>query len=87
MINVVGKTTEDYSRERLKKAVRRAVTANRTPLGDAETLAHQVMEKIERWLSDKTEITGRELRLQTAEALANYDTDAAYLYENEKRLF
>jgi transcriptional regulator NrdR family protein len=86
MTSVVGKTTEDYNRERLARAVKRAATANRTPVGDAENFVRHVVERVERWLANKTEITGHELRLQTAAALTDYDADAAYFYENEKRI-
>lgn len=78
---------KNYDAERLRAAVSRAAQANRVPAGDAEHLAQTVIAKLENWLNDKTEITSRELRLQTAAALANYDEDTAYLYENQNRLF
>jgi hypothetical protein len=87
MTSVVGKTTEDYDRARLSHAVQRATQANRTPVGDAQNFASRVVEQVERWLGDKTEITGRELRAQTAAALADYDADAADYYLTEKMLF
>jgi len=87
MVNVVGKTIEDYDSERLLSAVERAIATDRVPIGDAKTLSNRVIKQIERWLTDKTEVTSQELRLQTAAVLDDYDADAAYLYENEKRLF
>jgi transcriptional regulator NrdR family protein len=87
MTSVIGKTTESYNRERLSKSVKCAITANRTPVGDAENFVSRVIEQIERWLVDKTEVTGRELRFQTAAALADYDADAADYYLTEKMLF
>jgi hypothetical protein len=87
MVNVIGKTAENYSRERLSQAVQRAAAANQTPIGVAENSARRVVERIEHWLTDKTEITGRELRLQTAAVLADYDPDAADFYLTEKMLF
>ncbi|MDR1969735.1 MAG: hypothetical protein LBQ11_00075 [Candidatus Nomurabacteria bacterium] len=87
MISVVGKVVEDYNRERLSAAIRRAVTTNRMPVGDAENCASRVIERIEGWLADKTEITGRELRLQSATVLSDYDSDAADYYLTEKMLF
>jgi len=87
MTNVIGKVATDYDRERLGTAVERAAMANRMRPGDAANFARRVVDRIDCWLADKTEITGQELRLQTASALATYDPDTAYLYENEKRLF
>jgi transcriptional regulator NrdR family protein len=87
MIDVVGKTTENYDSKRLNKAVKHAAAANRTPHGDAENFASRVVERVEQWLADKTEITSRELRLQTAAILADYNFDAAEYYLNEKMLF
>jgi hypothetical protein len=88
MTSVIGKTTIDnYDSERLTQAVRCATTANRTPVGEADDFARHVVKRIERWLGDKAEITGRELRLQTAAVLADYDPDAADYYLTEKMLF
>jgi hypothetical protein len=88
MINVVGKTTIDnYDGERLTQSVKRATTANRTPIGEAEDSARRVIARIEHWLTDKTEVTSRELRLQTAAVLADYNPDAADYYLTEKMLF
>jgi hypothetical protein len=88
MTSVVGKTTiNNYDSERLAQAVHRATTANRTPIGEADDFARHVVKRVEQWLSNKTEITGRELRLQTATVLADYDPDAADYYLTEKMLF
>jgi len=78
---------EDYNRERLARAVKHAAAANQVRLGDAENLAQRVVGRVEKWLNDKSEITGRELRLQTATALADYDAEAADYYLTEKMLF
>ena len=88
MTKVLNKTiAKAYDQERLSEAVTRAARANRMPAGDAENLAAEVVTKVASWLRNKPEITSRELRLATANALANYDNDAAYLYENENKLF
>ncbi|MCL2037409.1 hypothetical protein FWG95_00120 [Candidatus Saccharibacteria bacterium] len=81
------KTTVNYDKERLGQAVQKAARSNCILAGDAENLAQRVVAKIDRWLTDKPEVTARELRLQTAAAMGDYDLEAAYLYENEKRLF
>ena len=78
---------EDYSSDRLASAVKNSVIANRSRVGQAEDFAARVVHRVESWLGDKTEFTAHELRLQTAVALADYDPDAAYFYENEKRMF
>ena len=87
MASVIGNKTEDFDRERLIGNVKRAVVANRTPIGDAENCVQRVIERVERWLADKTEVTSHELRLQTATALECYDTDAADYYLIEGKLF
>jgi transcriptional regulator NrdR family protein len=87
MISVVNKTTSDYNRQRLGRAIKESLTANLTPVGVAENFAHHVVEKVEAWLQDKTEITAHELRLQAVEALANYDPETAGFYLTEKKLF
>ena len=87
MVKVVGQGNDNFDSERLEHAVQRAVMSNQSPSGQAEDFASLVVAKINHWLSDKTEVTSRELRLQTAAALADYDPETAYLYENEKSLF
>lgn len=81
------KSTTNYDKTRLNAAVAEIARSNRIRPGDADNLAARVMSKVESWLSDKNEITSYELRLQTALALADFDADAAYLYENENKLF
>ena len=78
---------QDFDRARLEAAVKNAVMANQGPVGIAEDFASRVVRKVESWLEDKTELTAHELRLQTSAAMEEYDPDAAYFYENEKRMF
>ncbi|MCL2280475.1 hypothetical protein FWC31_01145 [Candidatus Saccharibacteria bacterium] len=87
MASVIGKTMKDFDREQLVDAVKGAVVANRMPIGDAENCVQRVIEQVEHWLSDKTEVTSHELRLQAAAALSDYDADAADYYLVEKKLF
>jgi len=87
MTHVVGKDYTEYDSERLKESIQQIAVANCTPIGTAENFALNVVQKIKQWIDDKAEITPTELRLQTAEALAKYDPDAAYLYENENNFF
>ena len=81
------KSIKNFDENRLAKAVERIAKMNRVPAGDAENISRNVIAKLESWLGDKPEITARELRVATAHVLANYDADAAYLYENENKLF
>lgn len=79
--------TRTYDADRLEKAVARAARANHVPVGDADHLAKKVAATLEAWISHKPEITAKELRLATANALATFDPGTAYLYENENKLF
>ncbi len=87
MVKVIGKGSKDFDSDRLARAVQRAALANNEPAGQAEDFSKRVIDKINAWLNDKTEITRQELRMQTVAALAHYDPETAYLYENEKRMF
>jgi hypothetical protein len=87
MTHIIGKENIEYDRTRLVKSVQKTAVANLTPIGQAEDFAHRVVEKVEKWLNEKTEITAAELRLQTANAMVEYDSETAYLYENENKLF
>jgi hypothetical protein len=88
MTKILGqKSTIGYDQNRLSRSVQRAARSNRVLAGDAENLAARVVAKIDCWLADKPEVTARELRLQTAAAMGDYDTEAAYFYENENVLF
>ncbi len=88
MTQVLAKnSTKNYSQYRLSKAVERVAQANRVPVGDAQNLAQNVIRRVKNWLDDKSEVTAKELRLATVNALANYDEGTAYFYENENKLF
>lgn len=88
MVKVLSEEySEEYSRDRHRAAVARTARANGTHPGDAENFAHNVVDKVESWLRDKEEITASELRAVTANVMAEYDEDTAYLYGSENRLF
>ncbi|MDR0957201.1 MAG: hypothetical protein LBM09_01325 [Candidatus Nomurabacteria bacterium] len=86
MAYVVG-SDKDFDKTRLAKAVHRSAVANSMPTGQAENFARYVVERVEKWIQDKAEITASELRLQTVATMAEYDSDVAYLYENENKIF
>jgi len=77
---------EGYDQARLHATVVRSLVAQRSPLGQAESFAKLTVAKVEQWLRDKTEITSRELRTETARALAEFDADAAYFYQTENQI-
>ena len=81
------KSAVDYDHARLGLSVQAAARSNHVLAGDAENLAARVVAKIDRWLADKPEVTSRELRLQTAAAMGDFNADAAYFYRHANELF
>lgn len=87
MAYILGREELKYDKNRLTRSVQKISLANQMPIGEAENFARQVVNRVESWISDKVEITPAELRTQTAVVMAEYDPEAAYLYENENKFF
>lgn len=76
--------SESFSREKLHASIVAACLSVRTPVGQAESIAHAVTESVIAWLETKPEVTSHDLRRITSKHLQTHHPDAAYLYEQHK---
>lgn len=76
--------TESYSRDKLHASVLAACLSVRTPVGQAEAIAHAVADSVTAWLANKPEVTSHDLRRIAAKHLHTHHPDAAYLYQQHR---
>ena len=74
--------TEAYERSKLHASIVAVCLSVRTPEGQAENTAEAVCNAVEKWLSDKPEVTSDDIRRKAAGTLARYHTEAAHLYKH-----
>lgn len=75
-----GGRIESYEQKKLASSVIAACLSVRTPVGSAELTARSVCHRVEDWLHHKPEVTSDDLRRKTAEALEEYNPEAAFYY-------
>jgi transcriptional regulator NrdR family protein len=76
--------SESFSKEKLHASIVAACLSVRTPIGQAESIAHAVTGVVTDWLENKQEVTSHDLRRIAAGHLRAHHPDAAYLYEQHK---
>lgn len=78
--------TESFMRQKLHDSVVAACLSAGCPTGHAEQIARNVTETAISWLASRPEVTSDDLRRVTAKALKTYHPDAAYLYEQHRKI-
>lgn len=76
--------SEDFSREKLRVSILAACLSVRTPVGQAEAIAHSVSDSVISWLQNKPEVTSHDLRRIAAKHLHAQHPDAAYIYQQHR---
>lgn len=77
---------EKFSRDKLHASVVSACLSVRTPVGQAEAIAHAVTDAVMTWLENKPEVTSQDIRSATANHLRSHHPDAAYMYEQHRSI-
>lgn len=72
---------ETFDPSKLHASIQAACLSVRTPEGEAESLAHRIVEHVNEWLEKKAEVTSNDLRRVASFHLNKYHPEAAYLYE------
>lgn len=78
--------TEAFARKKLHDSVVAACLSAGTPTGHAEQIARNVTDTVIGWLAAHPEVTSEDLRRVTAKTLKTYHPDAAYLYEQHRKI-
>jgi transcriptional regulator NrdR family protein len=76
--------SESFDRNKLHSSVLAACLSVRSPEGEAETIAANVCNSVDAWLTGKPEVTSSDLRRKATEALASFHPEAAYLYKHHR---
>ncbi|MEP7205147.1 MAG: ATP cone domain-containing protein [Candidatus Saccharibacteria bacterium] len=76
--------SETFSKEKLHASILAACLSVRTPVGQAESIAHAVSNSVVTWLETKPEVTSHDVRRVAAKHLRTHQPDAAYIYEQHR---
>lgn len=71
---------EQFSRDKLHASIVAACLSVRTPVGQAESIAHAVSNSVVDWLENKPEVTSQDLREVASKHLESHHPEAAYIY-------
>ncbi len=75
-----SKGNEQFSRDKLHASIVAACLSVRTPVGQAESIAHAVSNAVIAWLENKPEVTSQDLRDIAGKHLESQHPEAAYIY-------
>ena len=81
-----ARPSEHFDPVKLHASVRAACLSVRSPEGEAETTAKNVVDGVIRWLESKAEVTSNDLRRVASNHLQKYHPEAAYLYEQHTNI-
>ncbi len=76
-----ARNSEQFEPAKLHASVLAACLSVRSPEGEAETTARNVVKAVINWLELKAEVTSNDLRRVAGYHLQKYHPEAAYLYE------
>jgi len=88
-VNIVknnSRGSEKFSKEKLHASIVSACLSVRTPIGQAESIAHSVTQEVASWLQTKPEVTSQDIREIVAKHLHSHNPDASYMYEQHRRI-
>lgn len=75
--------TEVFDPGKLKKSIVAVCLSLKTPDGQAEEIANNVVRTVEGWARDRQEITSADIRRVGSEILKKIHPEAAYLYKQQ----
>ncbi len=78
--------TESFDPSKLHHSIRAACLSVRTPEGVADSTAFIVTKAVIIWLETKPEVTSNDLRRVASKHLSFYHPDAAYFYEQHRKI-
>lgn len=78
------RATERFSPDKLHTSVRAACLSVRSPEGEAELIAHRVVDAASQWCHQKSTVTSQDIRRIAARGLELLHPEAAYLYQTHE---
>lgn len=80
------RASEPFDPEKLHRSLVATCRSVRTPDGQAEQVACQVVTQVIDWCRQRPEVTAADIRRQAVRALTPLHADAAYVYKNDKTM-
>ena len=81
-----ARPTEAFDPAKLHASILAACLSVRSPEGEAETIAKNVVKGVVIWLELRPEVTSQDLRRVASHHLKKYHPEAAYLYEQHTNI-
>lgn len=78
--------TEGFNADKLRRSIRAACLSVRTPEGEAEDTATQVVGAVVVWIGTKPAVTSHDIRRVTSTHLDRFHPEAAYFYQHHKHI-
>lgn len=75
---------QQFDPAKLRTSVYMACLSLKTPEGEAASTSQSVADAVVLWVTTKPAVTTGDIRRKTAEHLAKYHPDAAYIYQNHR---
>lgn len=79
-----SRMTEQFSPDKLHASVQAACLSVRSPEGEAELIAHRVVDAVAQWCYKKSTVTSSDIRRIAARGLELLHPEAAYLYQTHE---
>lgn len=77
---------ETFNSKKLNASLVKLLRSNHYSHSKSKEIADEVTKKTVAWISQKTEVTHRDIRAQAAKHLKVFDKNTADLYNNHKNL-
>lgn len=78
--------SEAFDKTKLHQSIIAASRSAQAPEGQADTIAHAVTNYVLEWLESRPEVTSHDIRLVATRHLRAHHPDAAYLYEQHRKI-
>lgn len=80
------RSREPFDNAKLQRSIAATCRSVRCPDGQAEQIAAQVAQGVEKWLATKPVVTSNDIRRRAAQGLVKLHEEAAYLYQHQPEL-
>lgn len=77
---------ERFDRAKLQRSIHAACLSVRSHEGVADQTANQVCDAVLIWLEERPKVTSQDIRRVTGKHLKIFHPEAAYMYEQQKKI-
>ena len=80
------RSSEHFIPEKLHSSVQAACLSVRSPEGEAELIAHRIVDAVAQWCHQKSTVTSSDIRRIAARGLELLHPEAAYVYKTHEMI-